>query len=129
MKNDTRVVSTLLAGLMVLNLTACHQDEEVPLLPEEPVQEQLPQVKPEVESPQKEQAGLVDSNLMLSRLKDNLEEPLSTAARLKEDSRVKTDLTPELLNEIGGFLCQNFTVLRYTAAVDLSDCIYLQMKQ
>ena len=127
MKNDTRVVSALLAGLMVLNLTACHQEEEVPLLPEEPVQEQLPQVKPEVESPQKEQAGLVDSNLMLSRLKDNLEEPLSTAARLKEDSRVKTDLTPELLNEIGGFLCQNFTVLRYTAAVDLSDCIYLQI--
>ena len=128
MKQYKRALSALLAGVMMLNLTACYQDFEEPELPEEPVQEELPlNPQPEVSTPQKEQASLVDSNLLLRRLKENLAAPLSTAARLKEDSRVKTDLTPELLEEIGGFLCQNFTVLRYTAAVDLSDCLYLQI--
>lgn len=128
MKKNKRVIAALLAGLLILSFAACRKEEaEQPQLPEEPVQEELPQEQPEVEAPKKEQASLVDSNLMLSRLKDNLEAPLSTAARLKEDSSVKTDLTPELLNEISGFLCQNFTVLRYTAAVDLSNCLYLQI--
>ena len=128
MKRYQRVLAALLAGLLLLSFSACRKEEtEQPELPQESVQEELPQVQPEVEAPQKEQASLVDSNLLLRRLKDNLEAPLSTAARLKEDSRVKTDLTPELLNEIGGFICQNFTVLRYTAAVDLSDCLYLQI--
>ena len=128
MKKNKRVIAALLAGLLILSFAACRKEEaEQPQLPEEPVQEELTQEQPEVEAPKKEQASLVDSNLMLSRLKDNLEAPLSTAARLKEDSSVKTDLTPELLNEISGFLCQNFTVLRYTAAVDLSNCLYLQI--
>lgn len=128
MKKNKRVIAALLAGLLILSFAACRKEEaEQPQLPEELVQEELPQEQPEVEAPKKEQASLVDSNLMLSRLKDNLEAPLSTAARLKEDSSVKTDLTPELLNEISGFLCQNFTVLRYTAAVDLSNCLYLQI--
>ena len=128
MKKNKRVIAALLAGLLILSFAACRKEEaEQPQLPEEPVQEELPQEQPEVEAPKKEQASLVDSNLMLSRLKDNLEAPLSTAARLKEDSSVKTDLTPELLNEISGFLCQNFTVLRYTAAVELSNCLYLQI--
>ncbi len=127
MKRYQRVFAALLAGLLILNLAACHKDEEEPELPEEPVQDELPQVQPEVEVPQKEQAGLVDSNLMLSRLKENLEAPLYTEAHLREDSGVKINLTQELLNEIGGFLCQNFTVLRYTAAVDLSNCLHLQI--
>ena len=128
MKKNKRVIAALLAGLLILSFAACRKEEaEQPQLPEELVQEELPQEQPEVEAPKKEQASLVDSNLMLSRLKDNLEAPLSTAARLKEDSSVKIDLTPELLNEISGFLCQNFTVLRYTAAVDLSNCLYLQI--
>ena len=128
MKQYKRALSALLAGIMMLNLTACHQDFEESELPEVPEQEELPMdPHPEVNTPQKEQASLVDSNLLLRRLQENLAAPLSTAARLKEDSSVKTDLTPELLEEIGGFLCQNFTVLRYTAAVDLSDCLYLQI--
>lgn len=128
MKHYQRAVAALLAGLFALSLAACHKEEmEQPQVPDVPVQDEQPQVQPEVETPQKEQASLVDSNLMLSRLKANLEAPLSTAARLKADSSVKTDLTPELLNEIGGFLCQNFTVLRYTATVDLSNCLYLQI--
>ncbi len=128
MKQWKRAIAALLTGVMVLSLAACQKEPEEPELPEEPVQEELPlEPQPEVEAPQKEQASLVDSNLLLRRLKDNLQAPLSTAARLKEDSSVKTDLTPALLEEIGGFLCQNFTVLRYTAAVDLSDCLYLQI--
>lgn len=111
----------LLLGLF----SACQAKEqpESPKVPSQPEQggEELPL------PPQKEQAGLVDSNLMLNRLKENLEQPLSVQLRIHDDPSLKIETNKDLLQEVAGFLCQNFTVLRYTATVDLSNSIYMEI--
>lgn len=120
--------TALLAGLLAFTLTACQQEEQAETIPEAPDTEEQPLERPqENQPPRKEQAGLVDSNLMLSRLKENLLSPLSVIVRTTDDNGVKVETPSELLEEIAGFLCQNFTVLRYDAVVDLSDSIYLQV--
>lgn len=128
MKYWKRAATALLAGILALNLPACHQEKQAEEIPEPPVIEEQPSKRPQVsQTSQKEQAGLVDSNLMLSRLKENLLSPLSVIVRTTDDSSVKVETTPELLEEIAGFICQNFTILRYDAAVDLSNSIYLRI--
>ena len=127
MKIQNRVIAALLAGVLLLNMTACAfpgDQQEVPEA-EEPVEEA--ESKPSAPEKPKEQASLVDSDLMLGRLRKNLLSPLSARIRSREDSSVKIELSTELLEEIAGFLCQNYQVLRFDAEVDLRDSIYLQV--
>ncbi len=82
----------------------------------------LPETKP------LEQAGLVDSDLMLHRLEDNLLDPIAVAVRLSQsDNSTLTQLTPAVLEEIAGFICQNYTVLRSPAQVSLGGAIQIEI--
>ncbi len=134
MKVWKRALTGLLAGLLLLG-SACSTTappvEEIPPV-EPPVVEEnivpdagepgLPDTRP------LEQAGLVDSDLMLHRLEDNLLEPVAAAVRLSQkDNSTLTQLTPALLHEVAGFLCQNYTVLRQPVRVDLRGAIYMQI--
>ena len=137
MRKKQRVLATLLAAAVAFGMTACKQQAE-PTLPEEEIpakppvqQETVPDASepglPE-ESISKEQASLVDSDLMLHRLEDNLLDPVAAAIRLNQkDSSMKTELNAALLQEVAGFLCQNYTVLRFNAQVDLRGAVYMNI--
>jgi len=128
MKRKNRALAALLAGFMLFGMTACQIQKDPEQEPETPVIQQ-PEEEDPIVVPQKplEQAGLVDSDLMLRRVKENLLSPLSAAVRCSNDVAVKTELTDALLEEMAGFLCQNYTVLREDAQVNLRDSIYLQL--
>lgn len=124
-----------MAGAMVLTMAACElQTEEPEIVPAEPPAKEeviIPDASepglPEV-SVTKEQASLVDSDLMLHRLEDNLLDPVAAAIRLdQQDGSMKTQLNAALLEEVAGFLCQNYTVLRFNAQVDLRGAIYMHV--
>ncbi len=133
MKVWKQALTGLLAGLLLLS-SACTPPEAPPVEtpPEPPAEEEntIPGAEEPglPENPSMEQAGLVDSNLMLYRLEDNLLEPIAASLRLsQQDSSTLTQLTPALLEELAGFLCQNYTVLRETARVDLRGAIYMEI--
>ncbi len=128
MKRKNRVLAALLAGLMLLGMTACRIQKQPEEEEEQPVIQQPEEDEPII-TPQKpmEQASLVDSDLMLRRVKENLLSPLSAVIRCSSDIAVKTELTDALLEEMAGFLCQNYTVLREDAQVNLKGSLYLQV--
>lgn len=129
MKRKNRALAALMAVMMLIGITACQIEQEAEQPPEEAPVVQQPEPQEPVESPQKpmEQAGLVDSDLMLRRVKENLLSPLSATIRCCSDVGVQTQLNEELLEEMAGFLCQNYTVLREDAQVNLKDSLYLQV--
>ncbi len=134
MKKQYRALGALLAGAMALTMAACEKQAEPEIIPEvPPVKEEL--ILPDASEPglpevsvSKEQASLVDSDLMLHRLEDNLLDPVAASIRLdQKDSSMKTQLNAALLEEVAGFLCQNYTVLRFNAQVDLRGAIYMNV--
>ncbi len=124
-----------LAGSLLLLSSACTATVKPPVeepVPETPAVDEniipgadepgLPETKP------LEQAGLVDSDLMLHRLGDNLLNPVSVAVRLSQsDNSTLTQFTPAILEEIAGFICQNYTVLRSPAQVSLGGAIQIEV--
>ena len=128
MKKNKRILGVLMSVLLLLGMTACQIQKLPEEEPEEPVIQQPEENEPVV-VPQKplEQAGLVDSDLMLRRVKENLLSPLSAIIRCDSDIAVQTQLNAELLEEMAGFLCQNYKVLRKDAQVSLHDSLYLQV--
>ena len=126
MKNKNKIISFLLAVLMIFSAGGCKKET----IDEEIQQEETPVEqphKPQKPKPEKEQANLVDSDLMLRRVKQNLLSPLSAKIRLKEFPVLRGELSSELLEEIADLICQNYTVIRERIKVDLDEAISLQL--
>lgn len=115
-----KLLVLLLAALMIVAAGACQQTQNPPEKEPEPVEEPKEE-EPRPESPVElpapipeptEQADLTEADKMIQRLGENLRNPSTAVIRTKDqDSQIKIEITEELLLEIGGFLCQNYTVL------------------
>ena len=125
MKNKNKVISFLMALLLVFASSGCQKETDDEVIQEEAPIEQVQ--KPQKPKPEKEQANLVDSDLMLRRVKENLLSPISAKIRMNEFPITRAELSTELLEEIADLICQNYTVVKERIKADLTQAISLEL--
>ena len=127
MKNK-KLLTLLTVFALVLAVTACQTVQEAPekpepQTPEKPVPEEtvvppspavpVSPVMPEPMTKPAEQAHGTEADQIIERLRDNLHYPTTAVIRTQgQDSQTKINITPELLEELAGFLCNNYTVVK-----------------
>lgn len=115
-----KLIAMILAAVFVMSTTAC-QNKEEPNEPEPSPEEQQEQQDPAIQPPKMEdQANSVQADKMIQDLSVNLREAKSAGIHVDgQSSQIKIEITPQLLEEISGFLCQNYTLLK--TPIDLSE--------